>query len=223
MSTPEFSAQLSGLQAVDPSSLTAWCEGSRLVDASGVPITLFHGTHEVWTKMLNFEERLSFFDVNTRGLPKDLVKAEREFLIRTGGAVWFTDDEWVAQGYSDQLDRPKAKGVISAHAKMVNPLDLRSECEDVDRAQAILSQAYGRDVNVHLGYGYGKGIAHAIIGDSSILIEYARNNGYDGLIYPDTDVYGRSVHNSFVIFEPSQLRVIDCQVESASEVPGHRG
>lgn len=46
---------------------------------------------------------------------------------------------------------------------------------------------------------------------------------YDGLIYPDTDVYGRSCHNSYVIFEPSQLRVIDCQVESASEVPRPRG
>lgn len=208
MSTSESSTKSPGLQPVEPSSLVEWARGSRLVDAAGVPQTFYHGTQEVWSQMLSLEERLREFEVNVRGVPSDLVKLEREYLIRTGGAVWFTDDEWVAQGYSDQSSSPRAKGVVVACIKMANPLDLRSQAIGWEEAEQVVSAAYGHPVGISSMYGYEKGVAHAVISDNSRLIAYAKANGFDGLIYPDTDVCGRSVHNSFVVFEPTQLRVI---------------
>lgn len=217
MSTSESSTQSPGLQPVDPSSLLEWARGSCLVDAAGVPQTFYHGTKEVWSQMLSFEERLREFEVNVRGFPSDLVKLEREYLIRTGGAVWFTDDEWVAEGYSDQSSSPKAKGVVVACLKMARPLDLRSQAIGWEEAEQVLSAAYGHKVGISSMYGYGKGVAHAVIYDNSRLIAYGKKNGFDGLIYPDTDVLGRSVHNSYVVFEPAQLRVIRLDLDIEQE------
>ena len=49
-------------------------------------------------------------------------------------------------------------------------------------------------------------MSHAIIFDNSRVIEYARKNGYDGLIYPDTDVRGAGMHTSYVTLEQGQFK-----------------
>ena len=174
--------------------------------------TLYHGCKKPWTSMLKAQERLLAFDQAVRGL-ESIAAKDREFLVRSGGAAWFTDCESVAEGYADQYEKASERSILKVAFNYRRPLDLRidenvSKFTEMERIESTLSDAYKKQVEISTQYGFDKGLAHFIVRDSSILIEYARQMGFDALIYPDTDIYGRSGHTSFVAWSPESIAVI---------------
>ncbi|KAF1702897.1 ADP-ribosyltransferase-containing protein [Pseudoxanthomonas kaohsiungensis] len=181
-----------------------WFGASKAVDDDGRPLVVYHGSNRPLEQVMSGPERLARFDANTKDLPRSVVEAERRQLEKVAGAVWFTDDEWVAQGYAGQCDGVET--VTAVYVSMQNPLDLLGA--SVEEVEQVLSAARGCPVSVSTEYGRRKGIAHAIVHDNGSLIQYAIAQGFDGLIYPDTDVRGRSTHVSYVTFEPGQVKAV---------------
>ena len=182
----------------DTPEFKKWFGDSKVVDSKGKPLVVYHGTQNPWTVQLSKEARLAQFDVKTRGIPKSIVDAERPYMARGAGAVWTTDSEYVADEYADGGE------VMSIYVSLQNPLDLRPGVTGIQKVNDILSQAGLPEAGD--AYGYDKGVAQSIVWDNTRLIAYARNNGYDGLIYPDTDTRGRSVHTSYVALQTGQIK-----------------
>ena len=180
-----------------------WFACSKAVDEAGRPKMLYHGSHQPLVEVMTAEQVMADFDAKTAGLPARVIDGERKILETTAGALWFTDSEYVASGYADQ--RSGTPTVTEAYLSLQNPLNLDEM--DVEQVSQLLSLVRGRPVEVSREYGWAKGIAHAVVHDSGSLIQYAKANGYDGLIYPDTCVRGKSTHTSYVIFEPDQVRL----------------
>jgi hypothetical protein len=49
-------------------------------------------------------------------------------------------------------------------------------------------------------------MADKIVWDNSRVIDWARQNGYDGVIHDDHCLYRRSCHHSYVAFAPTQIK-----------------
>lgn len=186
----------------DTPEFRRWFGDSKVVDAEGRPLVVYHGSNKPLERIMSAAERMQKFDENTRGLSETLVAPERSALEKTAGAMWFTEDDGVAYGYSGQRDGVET--VTEVYLSIQNPLDLRNA--DVVEVERILTEARGKDVSIGLEYGESKGIAQAIVRDNGSLVQWAKKNGYDGLIYPDTDVRGRGLHTSYVTFSPGQIK-----------------
>ena len=175
---------------------------SRIFDEqSGRPMMLYHGSHEPLQRVMTAAEVMAKFDEFTRGLPAGVVDGERKIKQTYAGSLWFTDSEYVAGGYAEQVKGTPT--VTPVYLSICNPLDLTEM--SVEEVSQILSAARGRPDEVRTDYGRNKGIAHAVVRDAGSLIQYAKAHGYDGLIYPDTCVAGRGTHTSYVTFEPEQV------------------
>lgn len=189
--------------AAPPVEFRTWFGPSKAVDEDGRPMVLYHGSHQPLESVMTAEQVMAAFDANTAGLPANVVKGERAFVEQTAGALWFTDSQDVAEGYADQ--RKGTPTVTPAYLQLLNPLNLA----DMSREEVaeVLSAARGQPQTVSNEYGWARAIAQAVVRDAGALIQYAKANGFDGLIYPDTCVAGRSTHTSYVIFEPGQVRL----------------
>ena len=108
------------------------------------------------------------------------------------GALFFTDSESVAQQYAD-----KEFPVTSAKLTMNKPLDLRPSTIGRDAAFEKISQILDKRI---------ESIIHLTGEDRNTLIKYAKDNRYDGLMMPDTDVSGKNVIESYVIFDKTQIQ-----------------
>jgi hypothetical protein len=211
---------------VDVDEFRAWVTGSHVVDEDGMPLCVHHGTHRRWEHMLTGSERLARFDRGTGGLPASIVAPERERIAQLQGAVWFTGDEAIASDYADQLDGERA--VVAGYLALRNPLDLRIERAGLDDIEQIVGEAQGRPVSIDRTYGIERGVAQAIGRDNASVVAWARAAGYDGVIHPDTCVRGRSLHTSYVAFEPDQFlhahQVPDAVIRAAVQaVDAHEG
>ena len=180
------------------SKFAKWFGKSKVLDDDGKPLVVYHGTQSPWTIHLSKEQRLDEFDKYSAGAPKDVIARERGYMERGGGALWFSNSESVADGYADGGE------VLSAYLKIEKPLDLRPDIVGIDAVQSILKEA-GLD-EASDEYGWDMGVARAIVWDNTKLIEYARNNGFDGLIYPDTSISGSRTHTSYVALNPGQVK-----------------
>lgn len=184
-----------------------WFGDSKVVDSKRKPLVVYHGTDELWTEPRSRKERMAHFDKMTEGLTDSIVIMEREYVNRSAGAIWWTDDEGVAEGYRDSYE--ENSGIISAYLSIQNPLDLRSKKTGIKKIEKALSEIYGKKIEIDDTYGLQLGVARAIVWDNSKAVKWAIDNGYDGLIHDDTDVGGRHTHTSFVTFEPSQIKSAD--------------
>jgi hypothetical protein len=206
--------------------------GTKVVDESGQPLVVYHGSNEPLGRVMSADEVMAKFedDAKKSGLPAKEIESFRRQTQKTAGAMWFTDGEGVAYGYAGQRDG--GEFVTPVRLMMRNPLDFRDM--DLSRVEEILSEATGQPVSVGLEYGTSKGIAQAIVRDNGALIQWAKANGYDGMIHPDTDVRGRGVHTSYVTFSPDQIVPVeqgtqlsqsldDTKRGSINIVPGYPG
>lgn len=207
-------------QKIDPSTalglpaFSAWFGQSSVVDSQGAPLVVYHGTRSPWRMMLDAQQRLQVFDQKTAGMPRDLVAANRAFLERSQAAVWFTDWESVAAGYSDQYEAAEERCVLSGFLSLQNALDLRLQARSCEDIYSVLQSAYSGFANPRMSdftSEISEMLCHGIIADciawdSSRLISHARSLGHDGLIYWDTDIRGKLNHVSYVAFCPGQFK-----------------
>lgn len=198
----EFAPESRRADQTETPEFKRWFAGSKVVDADGKPLVVYHGSNGPLERVLSADERMALFDKRTRGLPEPLVAPERKALEATAGSLWFTSDDGVADGYAGQ--REGSETVTEVYLSIKNPLDLTDM--DVPEIQRILSEANGREVTISFEYGRDKGVAQAIVRNNGALIQWAKDRGYDGLIYPDTDVRGRGLHTSYVTFTPGQIK-----------------
>lgn len=125
------------------------------------------------------------------------------FSERLGDAVWFTDCEDTAYGYMDGAEDGEVHRVFLRYE---NPLDLRPDVVGKEKVETILSEIYEDDIKVGNQYGEDLDTARAIVWDNSKMAAYARSNGFDAVIHPDTDVTGRYCHVSTMVFRPEQIK-----------------
>ena len=108
-------------------------------------------------------------------------------------ALWLTDEVSVASGYADQYSKGDGREIKAFNLRMQNPLDLRDP--------AALTLVFGED---------NEPAPHKIARDRALVEEalaYAKANGHDGLIHPDSDVFNRYTNGrvSYAVFNAAQL------------------
>lgn len=178
-----------------------WFAGSKVVDTHG-PMILYHGRREKWTAMKTGAAE-KFRDWLMQANMDKHHAQELAFAERLGDVMWFTDDAGIAHGYRDS---DTEGDVLEAYLSIKNPLDLRISAIGVAKLEAILTVIYQTPQKIDLNYSEELGAARAIVYDNSIVMQWARANGHDGVIHDDTDIQGRYTHTSYVVFKPTQIK-----------------
>lgn len=180
-----------------------WFAGSKVVDERGLPILVHRGRAQRWSVMPTGHAEKLRQAFERDGLMKSFSK-EMEFADRIGDVAWFTDDEFVAHGY---MDGAEEGDVLEAYLCLKNPLDLRLESIGQEEAERIMTAIRGEAVSLNGEWSRpAKVLADKIVWDNSVVVAWARANGYDGLMHNDTCLYGRHVHHSYVAFRPDQIK-----------------
>jgi hypothetical protein len=110
-------------------------------------------------------------------------------------ALWFTTEVSVASGYADQYGERDGREVKAFHLRIERPLDLR--------VQDVVELVFGLEEAPSF---------HDIARDRDLIeqaLKYAKANGFDSLIHPDSDVYNRTAPGrvSYAIFNDDQARL----------------
>jgi len=149
--------------AIETPEFKRWFGDSKVVDAQGKPMVVYHG--------------------GTRWNEADLG-------IEGRGAFWATEYFPTAVSYADQYS-PSDTEIKPLFLRMRKPLDLR----DSNVVNAVFPDA---------------GVTpYDILHDREVIsnaILYAKQNGYDGVIHPDTTSENRGGGVSYVVFDASQIK-----------------
>jgi hypothetical protein len=209
---PQPYAETSLKQAAEAAPFERWFAGSKVVEDDGSPKIVYHGTYKKWDTAHTEEEDKAELDENFRASGVRIKDHQLAYdtASRTAGAVWFTDSEGTAEGFvSYNGDETDESGVMAAYLRILNPLDLRPEVVGIVQVKKVLGEVFGREEDFEAAgrVELDRMIAQAILSwDNSLLIQWAKGHGHDGLIYPDTDVRGRGTHTSYVTFRPNQIK-----------------
>jgi hypothetical protein len=183
-------------------SFYKWFRDSKVVDEHGRPLPVYHGGPKGIQRFGdNYAETLEW----AARTGYNLSAIERQ--IYSNPLHFFTDDEYVADDYADQHDNPQ---VYEVYLRIEKPLDLRPSVAGRDAVAKVLGElltcgvdfedAHDRDVNLR--------ISHRIRSTHTHLKSSVTAMGYDGVIMPDTCVRDRSLHTSYVVFSPNQIKLV---------------
>lgn len=190
-------------EAVKNPAFLRWFQGSKVIDKSGLPLMVYRGRSQRWTVMPTDNAAALRANLKASGLDNGF-HPEIDFAERLGDVAWFTDDEGTAYGY---LDGAAGGDVLAAYLNLQNPLILSVDMLGQDEAERRLSHILETPVSLSAQYGSpAKAMADEIVYDNSIIVEWARANGHDGLIHDDTTINGRTTHTSYVVFAPHQIK-----------------
>lgn len=190
-------------EAVSNSNFMIWFNGSKVVDNTGLPLLVYRGRSHRWTVMPTGASEELKKHLKQNGM-LDSYKAEVDFAERLGDVAWFTNDEGTAYGY---LDGASGGDVLPAYLCLKNPLILSVELLGEEEAERRISEVLESPISLKQQYGSpAKTMADTIVYDNSVVVQYARQNGYDGLIHDDTAINGRHTHTSYVAFYPNQIK-----------------
>lgn len=189
--------------AASNSNFMKWFNGSKVVDKTGLPLLVYRGRSHRWTVMpTGAAEELKRQLEQSGSL--GYFKAEMDFAERLGDVAWFTNDEGTAYGY---LDGASGGDVLPAYLCLKNPLILSVEMLGEEEAERRISEVLESPISLKQQYGSpAKAMADTIVYDNSVIVQYARQNGYDGIIHDDTTINGRHTHTSYVAFYPHQIK-----------------
>ncbi|MEN9926072.1 MAG: hypothetical protein RL268_2198, partial [Pseudomonadota bacterium] len=149
-------AKFQAADQINSPAFKAWFGDSKVVDADGEPLVVYHGTNDGATTSYDFDENQG--KVTQRG-PIDF----DAFNVGAGGAVSFSDTER-ADTYAGSVSGSR---MIPVYLSLKNPL---------------IFDAEGRKwTNVNGGESTAKGAAKPIL-DINALAVKARADGHDGLI-----------------------------------------
>ncbi|MEJ6003700.1 ADP-ribosyltransferase-containing protein [Paucibacter soli] len=187
----------------------AWFAGSCVVDAAGVPLTIFHGTNQ---PIVSFdEERLGSSTYSTSS--------------KLG--FWFSDSEIVAEDYANKAARIVISEVEKHERRTAQLLRDMAEAErrrDHARVDELTHELEAHDIPPTREGAVGqnvvpvylvirsplivdvKGAAHCT-GEGSKVIKQALAAGHDGVIFLNTaDTESMTVANHYVVFKPQQIK-----------------
>jgi hypothetical protein len=169
-----------------------WFGDSKVVDRSGKPLVVNHGTYA----NASANDDFAFEEGHDGADP-----------IRSKG-YYFSSDRWSAKEYAPGGD------MISAYLSLRNPLDLRtvaarSELNSDIRNGRITGALYGEKPPVLRGKNIWAQIEHLDAPNDvmNAIAQWAEDNGYDGLIFDDAN--RGSLATSYVAFSPSQIKAVD--------------
>ena len=117
--------------------------------------------------------------------------------------LWLTENRRIAEGYADQNDDAEVK---SLYVKMVRPLDVMGDLVKVDPLDPSGEAFYDAVKAEFPDFSYTR---RGWASDRTVVrfaIEYAKKNGYDGVIHPDSDVSNMGVDTAYVVFRPEQIK-----------------
>lgn len=162
------------LNQTDTPAFRKWFGDSKVVDADGKPLVVYHG-----------------------GLKFNAFRNSPDSV-----AHYASDDVATAFGYADQYSADRAE-VKPLYLKIENPLDLRDRATflqwtGVDPNDAPVFSDWGRKAFMaHEGFPMRSG---------GKVLQKAKADGYDGVIFYDTDVMNRGLHTAYAFFTPTQAK-----------------
>lgn len=114
----------------ESNAFKAWFGGSKLVDAQGAPLLVYHGS---------VSREINVFDISTPPVRP-----------RSGpDGVYFTSDHRTASGYTrrpGESVRVQRGKVISAYLRLLNPLDITPELKKFQRKGLTFAQAKAKSL-----------------------------------------------------------------------------
>lgn len=180
--------------AADPTQspeFKRWFGDSKVVDSEGRPLVMYHGTAK------EFEA----FDPAARGSNTGARGAERAFFFARdpADASFYMEmaerqarEEWEARRAEAEMagepfDEPPPSGrIIPVYLKAENPLILGFDDEESSVRGELLEE---------------------LINDDVAALDYARQHGYDAVIWP----YGNVTNSGYTVavFEPEQIKSVE--------------
>ncbi len=130
-------------------------EASKVVDAAGNPITLYHGSAG-----------------NFKGFSKDAIGANTYLDSGLGRGFYFTEIKDDAFYYADMTNNPGQKMIVHVHLNIENPLVVNS----VDEYRVVLNKEKQRQTA-----GLGRVEMDRMWKKTNN--DYIQDLGYDGIIY----------------------------------------
>lgn len=177
---PEYEQRV--VRQIDTQEFKKWFGNSKVVDARGKPLVVYHGTNKVFNE----------FDGSKSGT--------RNVDMDSGDVFFFTDNATAASDYavgSAQFSNPNAPkkvtegaNVVPVYLSMKNPLvwDFAKGNPSMpvmkDRVEA------GSDDTTYL----------------SEMVPVAKANGFDGVIALNTDDGGPQRIDQYAVFKPTQIK-----------------
>lgn len=163
----------------DTPAFKRWFGDSKVVDARGQPMVVYHGTNQDFTR----------YDGIRTG--------ERNIDLDVGDAFFFTDSPSVASDYAMAAieDRYRIQGgenVQAVYLAMKNPLVwdfIKDETDQLPGDIDIDADSLSDEVLI-----------------VSELVRHAKENGYDGLITLNHDDGGPKRMNQWIAFRPEQIK-----------------
>ena len=177
----------------DTPEFRAWFAGSRMVDATGVPITMYHGAGEQFD---TFSE------------------------AHTGGLFWFTDNKDIAGAYAKNRGGTDGR-VVPAYLQVKNPLDLRTEAgvrviagldpefnkANVSKDSTLDARRVIRRANQVGPSLFWHQTKDAKFSDAwtGVIVPQLQALGYDAMHMGDAADTG----NAVAVFEPTQIKSVN--------------
>lgn len=177
---PELQAELQVAEPLAPDTpeFKQWFEGSKVVDADGNPIRLYHGT----------DQDISVFKPSKEG--------------GLGKGIYMTADPEFAGGYAmESAFGDKRKGgsnVMPLYANISNPIQITYAYRQAPATQVLQALGVSQDKAIDIVEK-----AYETKGNlTTELFSRAKKQGYDGIIYLNEDGSIREA----LAFEPNQIK-----------------
>lgn len=174
--------------------LKQWFGNSKVVDADGKPLVMYHGTLKA-----GFTE----FSPDKAGSSTDAGWL--------GKAFYFTDSTELANLYAgaeDNIDLPQYRsGIYPVYLKMENPLDLRKYRPFSPENEAYLVSLFGEQTGKYLNKHMGTDLTDRQATDISRMLQ---SKGYDGVLANIMQGDG-SYKLEAAVFKPEQIKSINAK------------
>jgi hypothetical protein len=177
---PELQAELQATRPLAPNTpeFKKWFEGSKVVDADGNPIRLYHGT----------DQDISIFKPSKEG--------------GLGKGIYMTADPEFAGGYAMESafgdKRAGGSNVMPLYANISNPLQITYKYGQAPATQVLQALGMSQDKAIDIVEK-----AYETKGNlTTELFSRAKKQGYDGIIYLNEDGSIREA----LAFEPNQIK-----------------
>lgn len=197
--------------AVESPAFKAWFGNSAVVDESGAPLVVYHGTTGA---------AIEAFDPERKGVTTMLFSAVETH--RQG--FYFAEKEGFARGFAEQGGRRGTGTVMPVYLSIQNPLDVTSDDNaSVERLRAVIARAQEIDPEINnpdflLRPGddsFWETLDTAEGGD--VFVQAMRDLGYDGIkmIEPDLETSDPNYETddtgavTWVAFEPTQIKSVN--------------
>lgn len=164
-----------------------WFGDSKVVDENGEPLVVYHGGAKGIDTFSNSADKYQMF--------------------------YFTDDEYLAEEYRTYNQKVENSEVYPVYLSMKKPLNLTFELGNDKLPQTIKEiskKAYDTYEIENTDYSMTDKIklSYLLVNYRNEIVEYAKANGYDGLITYEQQPNGHFGGVGYIVFEPTQIKSV---------------